>query len=80
MKITIRTSARVLVYPADAVLTADRFLPSADAVKTASARTHVDTRRAATGPRGHGGPEFRISPIKEGALPLFPHFQPNPVE
>jgi hypothetical protein len=35
----IRTSARVRVYPADAVLPADKFLPSADAVKTASAGT-----------------------------------------
>jgi hypothetical protein len=31
MKITIRTSARVRIYPADAVLPADGFLPSADA-------------------------------------------------
>jgi hypothetical protein len=44
------------------------------------ARTRVDTRRAATGPRGHEGGEIRVSPIKEGALPLFPHFQLNPVE
>jgi hypothetical protein len=34
-----RTSACVHVYPADAVLPADGFLPSANAVKTASART-----------------------------------------
>jgi hypothetical protein len=100
------TSARVRVYPVDAVLPADGFLPSTNAVKTASARTwgvrvsaprprghgsartrgrasartHVDTRRAATGPRGrgaafsrtrgHGVAEFRVSPIKEGALLL----------
>jgi hypothetical protein len=32
-------SARVRVYPGDAVLPADGFLPSADAVKTASVRT-----------------------------------------
>jgi hypothetical protein len=38
-KITVQTSARVRVYPADAVLPADGFLPSADAVETASART-----------------------------------------
>jgi hypothetical protein len=37
----IRTSARVRVYPADAVLPVDGFLLSADAVKTASARTHL---------------------------------------
>jgi hypothetical protein len=37
-KITIRTSARVRVYPVDG------FLPSADAVKTASARTHPSVR------------------------------------
>jgi hypothetical protein len=35
----VRTSARVCIYPADAILSADRFLPSADAVKTASTRT-----------------------------------------
>jgi hypothetical protein len=35
----VRTSARVHVYPVDAVLPADGFLPSADAVKTASTRT-----------------------------------------
>jgi hypothetical protein len=44
-----------------------------------SAQTRVDTRRAATGPRGHGG-GVRVSPIKGGALPLFPRFQPSPVE
>jgi hypothetical protein len=35
----IRTSARIRVYPTDAVLSADGFLPSTEAVKTASART-----------------------------------------
>jgi hypothetical protein len=35
----VRTSARVRVYLADAVLPADGFLLSDDAVKTASART-----------------------------------------
>jgi hypothetical protein len=46
MKITVRTSARVRIYPADAVLSADGFLPSVDAVKTASTRircVHADT-------------------------------------
>jgi hypothetical protein len=38
-KITVQTSARIRVYPANVVLPADGFLPSADAVKTASART-----------------------------------------
>jgi hypothetical protein len=56
MKITVRTSARVRVYPADAILPADGFLPSADArtckrVRADVARTRVDTRRGATGPR-----------------------------
>jgi hypothetical protein len=47
MKITVRTSARVRVYSADANLPADGFLPSTDAVKirpcgqwSASAQTH----------------------------------------
>jgi hypothetical protein len=31
MKITVQTSARVRIYPADAILPADGFLPSADA-------------------------------------------------
>jgi hypothetical protein len=35
----VRTSVHVRVYPADAVLTTDGFLLSANAVKTASART-----------------------------------------
>jgi hypothetical protein len=35
----VRTSTRVRVYPVDAVLPVDGFLPSADAVKTASAWT-----------------------------------------
>jgi hypothetical protein len=38
-KITVQTSARVRVYPADAVLPADGFLPSANAVKTGSVWT-----------------------------------------
>jgi hypothetical protein len=38
-KITVWTSARVRIYPADVVLPADGFLPSADTVKTASVRT-----------------------------------------
>jgi hypothetical protein len=41
----VRTSARVRVYPADAVLPADRFLPSADAVNTASARTQKKKKK-----------------------------------
>jgi hypothetical protein len=32
------TSARFRIYPADAVLPADRFLPTADAVQTVSTR------------------------------------------
>jgi hypothetical protein len=44
-KITVRTSARVRVYPADAVLSADGFLPSADAVKTASTRTRKKNKK-----------------------------------
>jgi hypothetical protein len=43
----VRTSARVRVYPTDAVLPADGFLPSADAVKTASARTRPCIREDA---------------------------------
>jgi hypothetical protein len=79
MKITVRTSARVRVYPADG------FLPSANVVKTASAPTQVPAGAGPRGPvtalpLGQGGAEFRVFPIKEGALPLFPHFQPNPVE
>jgi hypothetical protein len=55
----------------------------------ASARTRVDTRRVAMGPRGlvaasawpwRGGRKIRVLPIKGGALPLFPYFQPSPVE
>jgi hypothetical protein len=34
----------VRVYPANTVLPADEFLPSADAVKTASARTRLRPR------------------------------------
>jgi hypothetical protein len=45
MKITVRTSACVRIYPADVVLPADGFLPSADAT-----RVRVDTVR----PCGHG--------------------------
>jgi hypothetical protein len=48
----VRTSARVLVYPANAILLASGFLPSADAVKTASTRT-IQRVRAGAGPRGH---------------------------
>jgi hypothetical protein len=40
----IWTSAHVCIYPADAVLRVDGFLPSADAVKTASARTQPRVR------------------------------------
>jgi hypothetical protein len=45
VKITVQTSARVHIYPADAVLLADGFLPSVDALMRpcgcapASART-----------------------------------------
>jgi hypothetical protein len=44
VKITVRTSAHVRVYPADAVLAVDGFLLSDDAVKTASARTQSSVR------------------------------------
>jgi hypothetical protein len=39
VKFTIRTSARVRVYPADAFLRVDGFLPSAPTVKNAFVRT-----------------------------------------
>jgi hypothetical protein len=100
VKFTVRTSARVCVYPADAILPADGFLPSADAgprgptptgtgreradgdVRRESARTrvHADTWPHPYGHEFRGGRFFRISYIKGGALPLFPHFQPIPVE
>jgi hypothetical protein len=72
MKITVRTSADVVrmsactrVYPVDAVLPADGFLPSADARAWtrvdprlcghgADARTCVDTRQVATSLRRRG--------------------------
>jgi hypothetical protein len=44
-KITVRTSARVRVYPTDAVLPADGFLPSVDVVKTASAWTRKKNKK-----------------------------------
>jgi hypothetical protein len=107
MKITVWTSfssGRPQTSTGDRVYPADGFLPSADAVKTASARAQVPTgvdlrgpvlaqtwrgrgspraqvrRPVVARPRGHGGAEFRDSPIKEGALLLFPNFQPKPVE
>jgi hypothetical protein len=45
MKITVRTSGRVRIYPADAILPTDGFLPSADAVKIASAWTQLASAR-----------------------------------
>jgi hypothetical protein len=90
VKITVRTSARVHAYPTDTVLPADGFLPSADAVKTTSARMRQCVRadvgrlRVCTSahPCGHNfrGGQIRVLLIKGGALPLFPHFQPIPVE
>jgi hypothetical protein len=50
----VRTSARIRVYPADAVLPADGFLSFADAVKTASTRTQPSVRADThLHPRGH---------------------------
>jgi hypothetical protein len=52
MKITVRTSAGIRVYPADAVLPADvrTSVPTGvDPRGPIEARTRVDTRRAATG-------------------------------
>jgi hypothetical protein len=55
VKFTIQTSARVRIYPINAFLPADGFLPSAPTIKNASARVRVparthgralDTRRA----------------------------------
>jgi hypothetical protein len=40
VKFTVLTSARVHVYPADAFLPANRFLPSETTVKNTSAQTH----------------------------------------
>jgi hypothetical protein len=44
IKIIVQTSTRVRIYPADAVLPADEFLPCADAIKTACprARARID--------------------------------------
>jgi hypothetical protein len=48
----VRTSARVRVYPADAILPADGFLPSADA--RVHPRGHERVRAdACVRPRGH---------------------------
>jgi hypothetical protein len=83
---TVQTSARICVYPADG------FLPSADTVKTASVRARVladegphgpTLARTYMGPRGRrfrGAEFFRVSTIKGGALLLFLHFQPILVE
>jgi hypothetical protein len=46
----VRTSTRIRVYPADTILPADGFLPSADAEKIASARMRQRIR-AGAGPR-----------------------------
>jgi hypothetical protein len=53
--------------------------------RTPRPRVRMDMHRANAGPcpreRGCKGAEtFRVSTIKGGALPLFPHFQPIPVE
>jgi hypothetical protein len=40
LAITVRTSARVPIYPADVVLSADGFLPSVPTVKTAGTGLH----------------------------------------
>jgi hypothetical protein len=71
MKITVRTSTRVCVYPVDAVLPADGFIPSADTAKIrphgriqASARTHPSVRTNMACPRGrtHSLPRTLPSP------------------
>jgi hypothetical protein len=62
MKITIRTSARVCVYSADAVLPADGFLPSADAGPRtrgrADARGHASCGHRSVRTHVHGGQNF----------------------
>jgi hypothetical protein len=40
----------------------------------------AQTRLSVRGDAGLGGAESRVACIKRGALPLFPHFQPIPVE
>jgi hypothetical protein len=54
----------------------------ADVVKTVTARTWRGRGPVTARPRDlRGGQIFsRVSPIKGGFLPLFPHFQPSPVE
>jgi hypothetical protein len=78
-KITIQTSARIRVYPADAVFPADGFLPSADAVKTASAQPLKCVRAdAAQRPRGHGRPvRAHVSPSLPS--PPLPPLPPSPL-
>jgi hypothetical protein len=65
MKITVRTSARVRVYPADAVKTASVPRPRGRGsprmwTRADVARTRVDTRRTATGPRERGAASARM--------------------
>jgi hypothetical protein len=45
MKITVRTSARIRIYPADAVLPTDGFLPSADASARTLGYVRADVRK-----------------------------------
>jgi hypothetical protein len=48
---------------------------------SAQTRDCADAHRHASRGRGfRGGPEIRALHIKGGALPLFPHFQPIPIE
>jgi hypothetical protein len=86
----VRMSTYIRIYPTDAVLPANGILPSGmhPHGRGASVRTHAAMRPsrvtdAGPRPRGRGfreGRVFRILHIKGGALPLFPHFQPIPVE
>jgi hypothetical protein len=81
----VRTSTRVGIYPADAILSADGFFPSADAVKTASttpvtprgcdhasARTWCVSAEAKTRPRGYGCPHGRTSLPSPPPSPSLP--------
>jgi hypothetical protein len=52
MKITVRTSVSIRVYPADG------FLPSEDASARAWTRVDMARTRVDTCPRGHGGADF----------------------
>jgi hypothetical protein len=73
MKMYVRTSARVRIYPRMRKKPRPRE----------RAWTRVARSRARADARSRGGGQilgFRVSTIKGGALPLFPHFQPSLVE